>query len=470
MIVKFFKYGRNKNNPVKAVKQAVGYLYSEQDANKTQRSVKPETVRGDPQGFSDVVAYGNHAGRYTSGVLSFAESDLDEDAQEKIIDDFEKTLLPGLEFDQYSSLWVRHRDKGRLELHFMFAGEELYTGKRLNAYYHRADITRINAWKDAINVEYGLKDPNHPSSKERLSYSGNLPKERKEIIEALSDYMLEMIGEEVIEPSRDGILQGLKTLNLEVARETKTSISIKNPEGGQNIRLKGSLWERDFKPDRHTKEAVRRRGQAYDSRSQERARIARDRVNELCERRERLNREKYAKPQPMESLRPDNSPASRVDGRNSLGSGSDALPRKQSHRDHTPRPPEPSPVPAVPRSKQPEVLPTITKEKESDADTNRKRNNAIYEEFLEGIRRKRRELKRILGGIYQTVKSNLEKSKEHGEELQRHSRILRDNLTKLRELGRESEHRRRESKKFALKVKNANKSRNYPRMDYHPKW
>ncbi|MBT2771195.1 relaxase/mobilization nuclease domain-containing protein, partial [Halomonas sp. ISL-60] len=160
MIVKFFKYGKNTNNPAKATKQAVGYLFSELDASKTPRSVKPVTVRGNPESFSDVVAYGNHAGRYTSGVLSFAESDLDAEAQEKIIDDFEKTLLPGLEPDQYSSLWVRHRDKGRLELHFMFSGEELHTNKRLNAFYHRADVTRIDAWKDAINVEYGLHDPN----------------------------------------------------------------------------------------------------------------------------------------------------------------------------------------------------------------------------------------------------------------------------------------------------------------------
>lgn len=469
MIVRFFKYGKNTNNPVKATKQAVGYLFSELDASKIQRSVKPETVRGNPQGFSDIVAYGNHSGRYTSGVLSFAESDLDAEAQEKIIDDFEKTLLPGLEPDQYSSLWVRHRDKGRLELHFMFSGEELHTNKRLNAYYHRADGTRINAWKDAINVEYELKDPNHPASKDRISYARNLPKGRKEIVEALSDYMLEMIGKEEIEPSRDGILKGLKQLKLEVARETNKSISIKDPEGGQNIRLKGSLWERDFKPDRHTKEAVRQRSQEYDSRSEERARVARERVNELCERRERLNRQKYAKPEPVAHIRPDNSPASRFDVRNSPGGRGDALPRKQSHRDHTSRPPEPSPVPAVSGDKQPEVLPTITKEKESDADTNRKRNNAVYEEFLERIRRKRRSLKRILGGIYQTVKSSLGKSKEYGEELQRHNRILQDNLEKLRELGRESENHRKDSQRVANRLKYAY-SKNYPRMDYQPKW
>jgi len=469
MIVKFFKYGKNTNNPAKSVKQAVGYLYSEVDSNKIQRSVKPETVRGDPQGFSDIVAYGNHAGRYTSGVLSFAESDIDEDLQEKIIDDFESVLLPGLEFDQYSSLWVRHRDKGRLELHFMFAGEELHTNKRLNAYYHRADSTRINAWKEAINVEYGFKDPNHPSNKERISYASNLPKGRKEIVEALSDYMLEMIGKGAIEPSRDGILKGLKQLKLEVSRETNKSISIKDPAGGQNIRLKGSLWERDFRPDRHTEEAVRRRSEDYDRRSQERARNARNRVKELCERRERLNRTKYAKPDPVAHIRSDNSPASRIDARNSLGSGSDALPGKQSHRDHTPRPPEPYPVPGVLRNKKPEVLPTIKKEKESDADTNRKRNNAIHEEFLERIRRKRRSLKRILSGILQTARTGFGKSKEYGEKLQNDNRILRDNLEKLREFGRESENHRKDSQRIANKLKQK-KQNNYPRMDYHPKW
>lgn len=469
MIVKFFKYGKNINNPAKSVKQAVGYLYSELDANKMERSVKPETVRGDPQDFSDLVAYGNHAGRYTSGVLSFAESDLDEDLQEKIIDEFESVLLPGLEFDQYSSLWVRHKDKGRLELHFMFAGEELYSGKRLNAYYHRADITRINAWKDAINVEYKLHDPNAPKNKQKLLHPDNLPKGRKELAEKLSDHMIKMMGGGCIPANREGILHELKMLNLEVARETKTSISIKNPAGGQNIRLKGSLWERDFRPVEHAGEALEARNAEYDEQAQERARVARNRVKELCERRERLNRTKYAKPEPVARIRSDYSPASRIDVRNSLGRRGDALPRKQSNRNDTPRLPEPSPVPTVSRNKKPEVLPTIKKEKESDADTNRERNNAIYGEFLERIRRKRASLKRILSGIFETARSSLGKSKEYGEKLQHDNRILRDNLEKLREFGRESENHRKDSQRIANKLKRAN-SKDYPRIDYHPKW
>lgn len=465
MIVKFFKYGKNTKSPVKATKQAVGYLYSEQDANKEQRSIKPETVRGDPQGFSDIVAYGNHAGRYTSGVLSFAESDLDAEAQEKIIDDFEKTLLPGLEPDQYSSLWVRHRDKGRLELHFIFSGEELHTNKRLNAYYHRADIIRINAWKDAINVEYGLHDPNSPNNRNPVIYPGNLPKSRKELVEKLTEHITHVMGQGHIEPTREGILHELKSLNLEVSRETNKSISIKDPDGGQNIRLKGSFWERDFEAVRHTREAVERRNKEYDEQAQERARVARNRVNELCERRERLNRKKYAKPEPVARILPDNSPTSHIDIRNSLGRRGDALPGKQSNRNDTPRLPEPSPVPAVSRNKKPEVLPTIKKEKESDADTNRKRNNAIHEKFLERIRRKRRFFEKNIGEVHQIFISSVKQSEGNRRKLQYDNDLIRNNIEKLRIL-------ERKNAKYLTKIKRVKLHKynymQYPKMNYHP--
>lgn len=469
MIVKFFKHGKSQKNPLRAVKNSVGYLLSDKDANGQQRAVKPALMRGSVQEFSDVVGYGKFAGRYTSGVLSFAENDIPDEVQEEIISDFEKTLLPGLEHDQYSSLWVKHQDKGRIELHFMFAGEELHSNKRLNAYYHRADLTRVNAWKDAINVEYKLHDPNAPSNKQPNLHAKNLPKDRKELVEKLTEHMTHVMGQGHIEATREGVLHELKSLNLEVSRETKKSISIKDPDGGQNIRLKGSLWERDFEAIRNTREAVEERNKGYNDQSQERAKVSRNRVNELCKRREGLNRKKYAKPKSLENIRSDNSTASRIDVRHSPRSRSDALLRKQSHRDHTLRPAEPSPVPAVSGDKQPEVLPTITKEKESDADTNRKRNNAVYEEFLERIRRKRRNLKRILGGIYHTAKSSLEKSKEYGEKLQNDHRVLRDNLEKLRELGRESENHRKDSQRVAKRLKYAS-SKNYQRMNYHPKW
>ncbi|WP_269707435.1 hypothetical protein [Klebsiella pneumoniae] len=50
--------------------------------------------------------------KYTSGVLSFAEQDLPPGQREKLMASFERVLMPGLDKDQYSVLWVEHRDKG----------------------------------------------------------------------------------------------------------------------------------------------------------------------------------------------------------------------------------------------------------------------------------------------------------------------------------------------------------------------
>ncbi|WP_404376206.1 hypothetical protein [Vreelandella aquamarina] len=74
MIVKLFKHGKSQKNPLRAVKNSVGYLFSDKDANGQQRAIEPALMRGSVQEFSDIVGYGKFAGRYTSGVLSFAEN------------------------------------------------------------------------------------------------------------------------------------------------------------------------------------------------------------------------------------------------------------------------------------------------------------------------------------------------------------------------------------------------------------
>ncbi|KTY03009.1 DNA polymerase, partial [Salmonella enterica subsp. enterica serovar Typhimurium var. 5-] len=80
-----------------------------------------------------------------SGVLSFAEQDLPPGQREKLMASFERVLMPGLDKDQYSVLWVEHNDKGRLELNFLIPNTELLTGRRLQPYYDRADRSRWSA-------------------------------------------------------------------------------------------------------------------------------------------------------------------------------------------------------------------------------------------------------------------------------------------------------------------------------------
>ncbi len=91
--------------------------------------------RGDPDVIQDLIDSSLYAKKYTSGVLSFEESDLDRVTKDKIMSSFEKALLPGLDADQYSCLWVEHRDKGRLELNFVVPNIELLSGKKVTALF-----------------------------------------------------------------------------------------------------------------------------------------------------------------------------------------------------------------------------------------------------------------------------------------------------------------------------------------------
>ncbi len=72
-------------------------------------------------------------------MLSFQEPDIADAEKSRLMDEWEHTLLPGLDRDQYACLWVEHRDKERLELNFVIPNIELQSGKRLQPYFDRAD-------------------------------------------------------------------------------------------------------------------------------------------------------------------------------------------------------------------------------------------------------------------------------------------------------------------------------------------
>ncbi|MBL2759758.1 nuclease, partial [Klebsiella pneumoniae] len=81
-------------------------------------------LQGKPEEVRELIDASPYAKKYTSGVLSFAEQDLPPGQREKLMASFERVLMPGLDKDQYSVLWVEHRDKGRLELNFLVPNTE----------------------------------------------------------------------------------------------------------------------------------------------------------------------------------------------------------------------------------------------------------------------------------------------------------------------------------------------------------
>lgn len=162
-----------------------------------------KVLQGDPKLTQQLADSLNFKHKYTVGVLSFEEKDLEDKTKKEIMVDFEKALLCGLEQDQYDICWVEHKDKGRLELNFVIPKIELTTGKALNPYFDSVDRKRVNAFKDHTNVKYDLTDPNNPANRQPLTTKYNPPNDKKALQKAITGYLMNEMGQgRVIRPSR----------------------------------------------------------------------------------------------------------------------------------------------------------------------------------------------------------------------------------------------------------------------------
>ena len=135
----------------------VDYLLGK-DRQREQASV----LRGNPEHVRELIDGCDFARAYTSGVLSFQEPDIADVEKSRLMDEWEHTLLPGLDRDQYACLWVEHRDKGRLELNFVIPNIELQSGKRLQPYFDRADRPRVQRLADPDQRPAGAARPERP--------------------------------------------------------------------------------------------------------------------------------------------------------------------------------------------------------------------------------------------------------------------------------------------------------------------
>lgn len=284
MIVKFLKRGTG------SCKSTMDYLLG-----KNSDREKSAILKGDPhitQLLADSLPFDH---RYTVGVLSFAEQDLPHETKEEIMAEFERTLMAGLEADQYNITWIEHRDKNRLELNFVIPKVELDTGKAINPYYAQADKRRVNAFKDYVNAHYDLHDPNDPANKQILLQVGDLPRDKKQLQEAITGYLRQGIVDGAIKYRQD-VLNALESdLGLSVVRTTPNSISIKDPtnENGRNIRLKGEIYAETFRFDRDYPAENQRASQEYRGSREQRAIEARTILEGEISRKREFNRERY---------------------------------------------------------------------------------------------------------------------------------------------------------------------------------
>ena len=274
MLIKFHGRGSGGGD------SPVDYLLGE-DRDREGASV----LRGNPEITRELINSTDYARRYTSGVLSFEESptEISERVKAKIMDEFEATIFVGLEPDQYNCLWVEHTDKDktdtagnvikgldgkpikRLELNFLIPNQELRSGKRLQPFFHWADMMRVNAYQNVMNMRYKLTDPHDPSKRRvnhpYFSRSANLKdiakkdytaeQERLTTHKAEKDYLTEYIYDLAARgrfENRKAIQKALESRGCEIKRVTKKSISVSRPQFQKNIRLDAPIFNEDFLP------------------------------------------------------------------------------------------------------------------------------------------------------------------------------------------------------------------------------
>ncbi len=246
MIVQFFRYGNGMS------KGPLDYLLG-----KDRDRDHARLLSGSEQEVAGLIDSSPFAKKYTSGCLSFYESDLSDEAKSKIMADFEKCLFPGLDQSQYRVLWIEHKDKVnqetgecRLELNFLIPNTEILTGRRLQPFYHKADMSRVDLFKKVTNFEHSLHDPDDPLFRQDITTKKSLPKKVADIKTVIDTEAQKAIEKGMI-TDRASMKKWLIDLGLEVEDEKKKSISIKNPhatsENSKNIRLTGAIYEQDFR-------------------------------------------------------------------------------------------------------------------------------------------------------------------------------------------------------------------------------
>ena len=268
---------------------SVNYVLNERVQQGTAKILK-----GDEAQTRAIISQISKKQKVCFGVLSFQESAarISDQTKQEIMADFERTLLGDFMRGRVNILWVQHEDKGgRLELNFIIPKIDLVTGTSFNPFfYSKPDLTRIDLWKKAVNLEYGFSDPDDPGRKNTISAS------KKDIknyanVEALDKTLHELVEAGIIK-SRTQMLELLRDENIQISRETKNSITVILPGSTKKNRLQGGIYA-DFKDARELEErgaeTIRRIREYHNRDIQSEIQRYRNQINELISKRDGYN-------------------------------------------------------------------------------------------------------------------------------------------------------------------------------------
>ena len=300
MLIKFFARGTGGG------RGPVEYITRLDDPGTGRlRSPAPQILRGNRVITRRLIDSLEFKHKYRSGVLSFAPEDAPTNKQiEAVIDSFEKYSFAGLDEDAYNTLWVKHTHTGneRVELHFVTPRVELYTGKSLNIAppgWHGY----FKPWQTRWNIKQDWARPDDPTRKRDYEpgFQALINAERKvkglepvtDTKKLLTEYVLERVAAGLI-GDRDGIIALFKDeLGLEITRKGKGYITVLDPETTKRYRLKGKLYEREFRPQLSITAKIRSRTESSSGFDSRELQTVTERIKSNYEYRHRYHQKRY---------------------------------------------------------------------------------------------------------------------------------------------------------------------------------
>ncbi len=300
MYMKVFSHGKGRGE------SATEYLLNSDFHNREDNP--PSLLRGDPELVADLINSLDTAWKYTSGVLSWHPDDkVTPEKEIELMNDFEALAFAGLEEDQYNILWVRHSHANHHELHFVIPRVELHTGKAFNPCPPKWQ-KHFDPLRDYYNIKENWARPDDPERARthtpasadiihnRLKRLGKTKSksETDKARELLINYAIQGVESGKIK-NRADILSSFQKLGLEINRKGKDYITIQNKEDNTKIRLKGGIFNEDWRLEKeNAREFANGQGDTRDEHARELERL-RNEVENITTKRAEYNRSRYAK-------------------------------------------------------------------------------------------------------------------------------------------------------------------------------
>lgn len=228
MIVSTFKTGTGKASG------PINYLLHKRD-----RDPKAEIFEGDPKLLQVLIDSNQRKFKYSSGVLAFRTSEQPTEEQLRhIVNAFEKTFKPTLGSDRVPVLWVLHREKGNVELHFLAPMQDAKTGKQFNICPPgKAFQQMYRDFQTVTNHRYGWEQV--PTNLLRSEFSRF--DEQAKLKEQFCEKVPRLAKSGKLK-NRDDLLEWLKPQGFFVTRVGKDYVSLKHATQKKAFRLKGPAF------------------------------------------------------------------------------------------------------------------------------------------------------------------------------------------------------------------------------------